>query len=416
MASSSGTKVGVEGWFPQSMTSRAPTYHLMTRPGYGAEGRRIRLVANHFDVKLTKTDAVFYQYTLTITPDDVRGYKAAQNKVYGRKIVNKLYEIYSKELNNKRFAYDGDGSTVGGDLKRSKRSGPWKRKNLYQFGIVTQCIAPPKSLKDQYLANVLLKINSKIRKMKKTNNFFLFGDIRDLLLDFYKTNGGMKPAQMIIFRYSFPLFLKIIHTLTTVSINCHVFFFCSSELLSLFQVFEHLGDTTMPKFTVIVAQKKHHTRFFIADNSDNVPPGTVVDNTVVHPRNYDFYMCAHQGRLVSALFHVFMSYVGDAELVLLLMILFFFSNQKGNAAVSMGKTASLSLLAFCLPPSSPPPDDVECSFPSSVAPVCYAHLAARQLSQCFDLSDTSGGDLPNKAGVPHLPELHENVRRSMFFC
>ncbi|RRT76655.1 hypothetical protein B296_00004627 [Ensete ventricosum] len=226
-----------------------------------------------------------------------------------------------------------------------------------------------------------------IRKMKKTNNFFLFGDIRDLLLDFYKTNGGMKPAQMIIFRYSFPLFLKIIHTLTTVS----------SELLSLFQVFEHLGDTTMPKFTVIVAQKKHHTRFFIADNSDNVPPGTVVDNTVVHPRNYDFYMCAHQGRLVSALFHVFM-------------------NQKGNAAVSMGKTASLSLLAFCLLPSSPPPDDVECSFPSSVAPVCYAHLAARQLSQCFDLSDTSGGDLPNKAGVPHLPELHENVRRSMFFC
>ncbi|RZS26872.1 hypothetical protein BHM03_00060278 [Ensete ventricosum] len=398
MASSSGTKVGVEGWFPRSMTSRSPTYHLMTRPGYGAEGRRIRLVANHFDVKLTKTDAVFYQYTLTITPDDVWGYKAAQNKVYGRKIVNRLYEIYSKELNNKRFAYDGDGSTVGGDLKRSKRSGrkvlysnantstyidpcyyiselkvgnmedcvprngrwnfnqkvklfelleskdlneksPWKRKNLYQFGIVTQCIAPPKSLKDQYLANVLLKINSKIRKMKKTNNFFLFGDIRDLLLDFYKTNGGMKPAQMIIFRYSFPLFLKIIHTLTTVS----------SELLSLFQVFEHLGDTTMPKFTVIVAQKKHHTRFFIADNSDNVPPGTVVDNTVVHPRNYDFYMCAHQGRLVSALFHVFMSYVGDAEL-------------------------------------------------------------------CFDLSDTSGGDLPNKAGVPHLPELHENVRRSMFFC
>ncbi|RRT76656.1 hypothetical protein B296_00004626 [Ensete ventricosum] len=60
---------------------------------------------------------------LTITPDDVRGYKAAQNKVYGRKIVNRLYEIYSKELNNKRFAYDGDGSTVGGDLKRSKRSG-----------------------------------------------------------------------------------------------------------------------------------------------------------------------------------------------------------------------------------------------------------------------------------------------------
>ncbi|RWV93281.1 hypothetical protein GW17_00044278 [Ensete ventricosum] len=364
MASSSGTKVGVEGWFPRSMTSRSPTYHLMTRPGYGAEGRRIRLVANHFDVKLTKTDAVFYQYT-----------------------VCSLHRLsiwcYAD--------HERDGSTVGGDLKRSKRSGVASFSGPATLMAITQTLltwlvvyvhaedstpafAPPRAaslliqlkvgnMEDCVPRNGRWNFNQKvklfelleskdlnekslsfpsvaaIRKMKKTNNFFLFGDIRDLLLDFYKTNGGMKPAQMIIFRYSFPLFLKIIHTLTTVS----------SELLSLFQVFEHLGDTTMPKFTVIVAQKKHHTRFFIADNSDNVPPGTVVDNTVVHPRNYDFYMCAHQGRLVSALFHVFMSYVGDAEL-------------------------------------------------------------------CFDLSDTSGGDLPNKAGVPHLPELHENVRRSMFFC
>ncbi|KAJ8459913.1 hypothetical protein OPV22_032839 [Ensete ventricosum] len=896
------------------MTSRSPTYHLMTRPGYGAEGRRIRLVANHFDVKLTKTDAVFYQYTLTITPDDVWGYKAAQNKVYGRKIVNRLYEIYSKELNNKRFAYDGgsslftvgplpqnnfeftvvledssarataagpgDGSTVGGDLKRSKRSGfmkrfivgikfvakfpmrsialalrgseredaqdalgvldiilkqqqaergclvlrscyfdgnhtnivdlaggvcacrgfhssfrttegglslnsdvsttiiikpgpvvefllenqniqdprqidwakanrmlkkmkikaihnkmeykvigisklacnmqtfsmkernsegetqtvemtvynyfqnkrnitvtrsasmpcldvgkperpcylpielchllslqrytkelsfqrrvslaekcsqkplermrviadavndnrydkdpmlnacgvsidtrmttltgrvlncpllkvgnmedcvprngrwnfnqktllqpcellhnqwaivnfsghcdlshlsrelikcarnrgskmeepsvfleedrewmrsdpilrvekmfkkletkftepprfilcvlperkicPWKRKNLYQFGIVTQCIAPPKSLKDQYLANVLLKINSKLGginsllsveckrsiplisqtptmilamdvshgppglsfpsvaavvgsrhwplisryrasvriqspKLEMIDSLYKPGEngdegmVRDLLLDFYKTNGGMKPAQMIIFRdgVSDSQLMEVLNV----------------ELNQIIKVFEHLGDTTMPKFTVIVAQKKHHTRFFIADNSDNVPPGTVVDNTVVHPRNYDFYMCAHQGRLGTSRpihYDVLLDEIGFApdDLQKLVHSLSYV-NQKGNAAVSMGKTASLSLLAFCLPPSSPPPDDVECSFPSSVAPVCYAHLAARQLSQCFDLSDTSGGDLPNKAGVPHLPELHENVRRSMFFC
>lgn len=64
MASSSGSKVGVEGSIPQSMTSRTPTYHLMTRPAFGAEGRRIRLFANHFDVKLTVPDAVFYQYTV----------------------------------------------------------------------------------------------------------------------------------------------------------------------------------------------------------------------------------------------------------------------------------------------------------------------------------------------------------------
>ncbi|KAJ8636093.1 hypothetical protein MRB53_010360 [Persea americana] len=39
-------------------------------------------------------------------------------------------------------------------------AGPWKKKNLHEEGIVTQCIAPTK-ISDQYLTNVLLKINSK---------------------------------------------------------------------------------------------------------------------------------------------------------------------------------------------------------------------------------------------------------------
>lgn len=100
-----------------------------------------------------------------------------------------------------------------------------------------------------------------------------------------------------------------------------------------FQVFEHLGEPTPPKFTVIVAQKNHHTKLFLADGSANVPPGssvnwknpsiagcstcpdsvcftvfvtgTVVDTKVVHPRNYDFYMCPQAGMIVSFLLHVF---------------------------------------------------------------------------------------------------------------
>lgn len=40
-------------------------------------------------------------------------------------------------------------------------SGPWKKKNLSEFGIVTQCIAPTR-VNDQYLTNVLLKINAKV--------------------------------------------------------------------------------------------------------------------------------------------------------------------------------------------------------------------------------------------------------------
>jgi eukaryotic translation initiation factor 2C len=39
--------------------------------------------------------------------------------------------------------------------------GPWKRKCLAEFGIVTQCLAPAR-VNDNYLNNVLLKINAKV--------------------------------------------------------------------------------------------------------------------------------------------------------------------------------------------------------------------------------------------------------------
>lgn len=45
--------------------------------------------------------------------------------------------------------------------------GPWKRRNLVLCGIVTQCIAPTR-LNDQYITNVLLKINAKV---KNQDNF-----------------------------------------------------------------------------------------------------------------------------------------------------------------------------------------------------------------------------------------------------
>lgn len=41
-------------------------------------------------------------------------------------------------------------------------SGPWKKKNLAEYGIVTQCMAPTR-VNDQYLTNVLLKVNAKVR-------------------------------------------------------------------------------------------------------------------------------------------------------------------------------------------------------------------------------------------------------------
>ena len=93
------------------------------------------------------------------------------------------------------------------------------------------------------------------------------------------------------------------------------------------QAFKFLDEKWSPKFTVIVAQRNHHTKFFQTGSPDNVPPGnnyevcyclhaswqcpetcneymchsagTVVDSKVCHPRNFDFYMCAHAGMIVS---------------------------------------------------------------------------------------------------------------------
>ncbi|GKD15106.1 argonaute 4-like protein [Tanacetum coccineum] len=47
------------------------------------------------------------------------------------------------------------------ERKNSDLYGPWKKKNLAEYGIVTQCIAPMR-VNDQYLTNVLLKINAKL--------------------------------------------------------------------------------------------------------------------------------------------------------------------------------------------------------------------------------------------------------------
>lgn len=35
----------------------------------------------------------------------------------------------------------------------------------------------------------------------------------------------------------------------------------------------HLGEADIPKFTVIIAQKNHHTKLFQAKAPDNIPPG-----------------------------------------------------------------------------------------------------------------------------------------------
>ncbi|XP_049343041.1 protein argonaute 4-like isoform X4 [Solanum verrucosum] len=333
--------------------------------------------------------------------------------------------------------------------------GPWKRKNLADHGIVTQCLAPGR-VNDQYLTNLLLKINAKLGglnsmlaaevspsipmvskvptmilgmdvshgspgqsdvpsiaavvssrqwpsisryrasvrtqspKVEMIDNIFKKvsdteddGIMRELLLDFYVSSGKRKPEHIIVFRdgVSESQFNQVLNI----------------ELDQLIEACKFLDEKWSPKFVIIVAQKNHHTKFFQSGSPDNVPPGTIIDNKVCHPRNNDFYLCAHAGMIGTTRpthYHVLLDEVGFSpdelqELVHNLSYVY----QRSTTAISI------------------------------VAPISYAHLAATQVGQWMkfeDASETSSshGGLTNAGPVtvPQLPRLQENVASSMFFC
>ncbi|KAJ7499943.1 argonaute-like protein [Mycena latifolia] len=56
-----------------------------------------------------------------------------------------------------------------------------------------------------------------------------------------------------------------------------------------------------PKITLVIVGKRHHVRLFPnsrdADRSGNCPAGTVVDQDIAHPTEFDFYLQSHGGLL-----------------------------------------------------------------------------------------------------------------------
>ncbi|KAK3138919.1 hypothetical protein QOZ80_5AG0375190 [Eleusine coracana subsp. coracana] len=168
------------------------------------------------------------------------------------------------------------------------------------------------------------------------------------------------------------------------------------ELAQIVEACKFLDETWFPNITVIVAQKNRHTRFFLPKGQDtfNVPPGTVVDSGICHPINYDFYMCAHAGRIGTTRpthYHVLHDEIG------------FSPDELQELTHSLSYVYQRSTSAI-----------------SVVAPVYYAHLAAAQVRQFVRLEDTSGETASSAGGTatppPELPRLHEKVRSSMFFC
>ncbi|XP_047059188.1 protein argonaute 4A-like [Lolium rigidum] len=306
--------------------------------------------------------------------------------------------------------------------------GPWKRECLAEHGIFTQCLVPPANIKDQYLTNVLLKINAKLGglnsqlkseinkgiplvstistiifgmdvshgspgrsdvpsvaavvsslewpniskyrasvctqapRLETIDNLFKqVGDddqglIKPSLLEFYKSSRGKKPEQIIIFRDGVgeSQFDDVLNT----------------ELADIIEACKFLDDEWLPKFTVIVAQKNHHTRFFPHNDNERNPNGTT------RPTHYQ-------------VLHDEIGFSPDElqELVHSLSYVY----QRSTTAISV------------------------------VAPIYYAHLAAAQVAKFTrldDMSETSSSHATQAAPalVPELPRLHDKVASSMFFC
>ncbi|KAF1950228.1 eukaryotic translation initiation factor 2C 2 [Byssothecium circinans] len=69
----------------------------------------------------------------------------------------------------------------------------------------------------------------------------------------------------------------------------------AEEVRDMKETFVRLGCTTAPLFTVVIAGKRHHIRFFPekGDRNSNPLPGTLVESGCTHPFEFDFYLCSH---------------------------------------------------------------------------------------------------------------------------
>ncbi|XP_070397108.1 protein argonaute-2-like isoform X2 [Dermacentor albipictus] len=159
----------------------------------------------------------------------------------------------------------------------------------------------------------------------------------------------------------------------------------------------HAPGMSEPAVTFIVVQKRHHTRFMRdtegRERSANIPPGTVVDRVVTRPKEINFFLCSHGGRLGTSRpthYHVVHD---DAESS---------SNELQQLTYDL-----CHLVARCSRSVSTP------------APVYYAHLAAfrakHHIAGRFPTSHVRPLRAPSLQQYIDAVKVHENVANTMYF-
>ncbi|GFR49920.1 hypothetical protein Agub_g12029, partial [Astrephomene gubernaculifera] len=130
------------------------------------------------------------------------------------------------------------------------------------------------------------------------------GAVRELLLEFYKANRGVKPQRLVMYRdgVSEGQFEQVL----------------AEEYTAIRKACLDLEANYRPAITFVVVQKRHNTRLFpadqaAADKNGNVVPGTVVDRGITSPDAFDFYLNSHaglQGTNKPAHYHILVDEIG----------------------------------------------------------------------------------------------------------
>ncbi|KAF5769510.1 putative Piwi domain, ribonuclease H-like superfamily [Helianthus annuus] len=315
------------------------------------------------------------------------------------------------------------------ERKNSDIYGPWKRKCLVDHGIVTQCMAPT-CIDDQYLTNLLLKINAKmgglntLLSVECLQSIPFVSSIPTMIFGMVLSHSGsdVPSTAAIVSSRKWPLICRYRASARAQSARVEtidgLFEPVSPErdegmIRELLEDFYQStskacrfirDDYWDPKFTVIVTQKAQRTNFLQPKPDANVPPGTIIDTEICHPKNNDFYLCAQNGPLVS----IIQTRVCIYLIHLCLKNSLLLRGLYGVHITTCFLIKSVSLLMTCKSWF------ILCHM---FAPIWYAHQAAALMSQFVNsdmTSNSSGGG--GGGGFTQIPKLHENVCDSMFFC
>ena len=123
--------------------------------------------------------------------------------------------------------------------------------------------------------------------------------VADLLRVFAKSCAGRLPNKIVFYRDGVDegQYQKVLdNEVNKIKNACRSPLFSAKErkFISKGMLLDVYGKQALPKLTFIVVKKRHNTRFFLYENGQtlNVQAGTVVDQDITHPSQFDFYLCS----------------------------------------------------------------------------------------------------------------------------